>query len=130
MRLQFYRNTMERMQAYNFKRTLLAVILVFLNCVCMASSVVKTSADRNTDVVSLQFCDDLDNLETEPNPVTAYSFKNIQVNVCAARTPAGLRTSYNRSIQFPVQNIAIHRLSACLIPEPAYYSLLFIYSLF
>jgi hypothetical protein len=121
---------MSNLKHFNYKSTLLAIVFGFLNCVCMASPVLKANADCNQELVSLQFGNDLNNIDIEADPISAYSFKINQVNFAAAKFSSHPNPYTDIATNGFISKPLASNFSAYLIPEPGYYSFLFQYSLF
>jgi hypothetical protein len=115
---------------FNYKSTLLAIVFGLLNCVCMASPVLKANADCKKELVSLPFGNDLNNIEIEGDPISAYSFKINQVNFAPAKFSSDPNPYNDIPINGFISKPLASNFSAYLIPEPGYYSFLFQYCLF
>ncbi|MEO5944371.1 MAG: hypothetical protein ABIP30_15075 [Ferruginibacter sp.] len=121
---------MSNFKHFNYKSSLLAIFFGLLNCVCMASPVLKTYADCNKEQVALQYGYDLNNIETEGESISTYSFKNTHINFAPAKFSSDPNLYNNIEKNEGSENAAVPYISAYLIPEPGYYSFLFQYSLF
>lgn len=118
------------MKRYKYNRFMLAMIFMLLNCVCMASGAIKVNAPSKTAIVSLEFEHDANDIDTESNSLSTYSFKNNQLSFSSDKY---VTKQFLKDVNAPqrfVLNIFLPSLASYLIPEPGYYSFLFQFSLF
>ncbi|MEO6894570.1 MAG: hypothetical protein ABI136_06000 [Ginsengibacter sp.] len=114
------------------KSRMLAIIFLFLNVVCIASPVMKNTADDYNQLISLPFGHDANSAESEENQLPNSSFINYNSQrfilakndhcptnfICNVPSPAGQKSNNSYFIPFD------------LLPKPGYYSFLFLYTLF
>ena len=130
--LKFYQTEMPCIHYNNFSKSILVVIFLFLNGICIASPAVKNTADNHTQTASLPLGNDLNNVETGENQLPVQSCKQqAALRSVAPANGAGIQTLYNNSAEPDVQNLLnYYAAPSFFLPRPGYYIFLFRYTLF
>ena len=116
-----------------FRRCNLAVFFLFLNVICIASPVIKNTADGYKSVISIPTGQDINTFESEENQLPRSSF----INRFFSRSPVILK-NHNRAENFNVQSSLLteYKCSNAIIAtssrlqKPGYYTCLFLCNLF
>lgn len=111
-----------------FKSRILAVIFLFLNAVCIASPVVKNTFQDHTQLISFSLGH---NAESEESQLPDFSFINhhtqrfflLKKDNCSADL-------IDKVAILPGKKWSDSITASDLLPKPAYYSFLFLYTLF
>lgn len=115
-----------------FRSTMLAIIFLFLNGVCIASPGIKNITDDCQQVIASQPGHDLNNSGSEENQPPAYSFKNYAVQISA--TPRNYTCNenfYSDAALLPVTECCKSSMTGrYFLPKPGYYTFLFRYKPF
>ncbi|MEO6134690.1 MAG: hypothetical protein ABIP35_06025 [Ginsengibacter sp.] len=110
----------------SFTKSILAVMFMFLNGICIASPALKNTADNYSQNASLN------NLETTENQLPAQSLKlnTIRRSVVLVNR-ANVENLYNNTVAIVFNKSSdFSPANLYLLPKPAYYLLLFHYTLF
>ena len=116
-----------------FKSKVFAIIFLFLNAVCIASPVIKNTADEYQSLISLSFGHDVNTFESEENQLPRSSF----ISRSTSRSSVTLKNhicteNFNSySTGYAVQKYSNSSIAAsALLQKPGYYTCLFRYTLF
>lgn len=118
---------------YNrFRRSVLAVFFLFLNVICIASTVIKNTADGYKSLISVPYGHD-NTFESEENQLSRSSF----VSRFFSRSSVNLK-NHSCAENFNVQSLllTVQKCSnaiiatSSLLQKPGYYTCLFLYTLF
>ena len=115
-----------------FRSRMFAIIFLFLNCVCIASPVIKNTTDGYTQVISSQPGHDLNTSGSEENQLPAYSFKHHPVRISATSANHICNENFYSDASFlPVKKCCkVSVTGQDLLPKPGYYTFLFRFKLF
>lgn len=117
---------------HGFKSRMLAIVFVFLNCVCFASPGMKNITDEYQQVIAPQYGYDLNTLGSEENQLPAYSFKHHPVRISAtSNNHTCNKNFYSIASLLPVKKCCKSFITASyFLPKPGYYTFLFRFKLF
>lgn len=123
---------MTRSKHSNFSKSILAVIFVFLNGICVATPAIKNSTGNYTQTSSLQFGYDLNNPETAENHLPAQTIRQQAVRRSLIPSDrAGIENINNDTTALRMhEGFNYSRSSSYFLPRPGYYIFLFRYTLF
>lgn len=114
-----------------FRSRMLAIIFLFLNCVCIASNGIKNTTDDYNQAISLQFGHDFNTLESEENQLPTSSFINH-----LSRSSVTLKNHncngnfYCNASVLSFQKCCNPSIASDFLPKPGNYTFLFRYTLF
>lgn len=116
-----------------FRRSILAVCFLFLNVICIASPVIKNTADDYKSIISVPSGQNTDTFESEENQLPRSSF----VSRFFSRGSVTLK-NHSCAENFNVQSslLTVQKCSnaiiaaSSLLQKPGYYTCLFLYNLF
>ena len=114
------------------KSRILAIVFLFLNAVCIASPVLKSTGTDCKQLISLPFGHDANSSEAEENQLTNISFINQHSQVSATSKKQTINDDFK--VNIPVLRFQKHSNSSITVsdflPKPGYYKFLFLYTLF
>lgn len=131
-RLKFIEIRMTVSKHNGFRNRILAIILLFFNCVCVASGSIKNTFEHHNQVMCVQFGNDANNFESEENIVPASSF----INRVSTVSVSSKNHIYNQNFYYNAPVLFCQKWRQSLVTEagfllkPRYYCFLFRYSLF
>lgn len=123
---------MSRSYHSSFSRSILAVIFVFLNTICVASTAIKNSANNFIQISSLQTAPDLNNPETSENHLPAQSLKQQVVRRAVVPSNRAHIESINNNtlVLYNKSDLPYDTFTSHFLTRPGYYIFLFRFTLF
>lgn len=123
---------MRRSKPTMIKSRILAIVFLFLNAVCIASPVMKNTAEDYNQLISLPFGHDANSAESEENQLPNSSFINHRAQSSVTLKNDNCNANFNGNV--PSQRVQkwsnFSIIVSDLLPKPGYYSFLFLYTLF
>lgn len=114
------------------KSRVLAIIFLFLNAVCIASPVIKNTADDFKQAISLPFGHNAHSSETEESQLPNSSFINYHLKSSVTLKNHNGDANFNGNVPaLSASNWFKYSLTGSdFLPKPGYYNCLFLYTLF
>lgn len=114
------------------KSRMLAIIFLLLNAVCIASPVIKNTADDFNQAISLPFGHNANSSETEENQLPNSSFINYHLQRSVVSENPNGKANFNGNVPalFAKKWFKYSLTGSDFLPKPDYYNCLFLYTLF